>query len=222
MPYSFESNYYLAAFLIGITCGFKCSPIIFFFLSSYITGHDKNIKNAINSSFFFISGKVFAIVTLSIISSLIGKSIVSESHNILNIDTSLILDFTLITFGVYIILSIIINRNKIKNCSCKNTNQHKSRKGLFIVGFFYGASPCIPLITILIVSSLIPIWSAIIVSLIFGISSAFVPIGFVTLISGFFSKKIYSEIPENIYIFKIIMSCILIIIGLLSFYSHSL
>ena len=90
-------------------------------------------------------------------------------------------------------------------------NKNPSNLYMFLSGFIYGATPCVPIVGILGYYAVLPMDIALITGIVFGFSSILTPITLMAFISGAASKKIVDEIPEYLKWFRLAAYMILLI-----------
>jgi len=196
----------VTALTIGLSCGSGCSPFISLFLSSYIVSHSVGIKKAMTTFISFFIGKVTSVVIFCVIASCVGKCFVTENGYIGNINIRIIVQCLLCVIGIILIIKWIFNEksHKCGNChKCDIKEKNPSNLYMFLSGFIYGATPCIPMVGILGYCAVLPVKTALITGIVFGFSSILTPITLMAFISGAASKKIIDEIPEYLKWFRL-------------------
>lgn len=221
------SSPFLAAIAIGFSCGTGCSPVISLFLTTHIMGNSSNVRKGLLSFFHFFLGKTSICVILAFLSALFGSAILGNNVETLGFDLKLILDIFLIIAGLVPILRMLTSKKKH---TCKTCNQScdshdkplNSNRGftLFGIGAAYGITPCAPLLMVLFLASLNSPLRSLPISILFSIASSISPLILLSALAGFFSKKMYAEIPQFINIFQFISFIIFIAAGSISLFYH--
>ncbi|MBW2010966.1 MAG: sulfite exporter TauE/SafE family protein [Deltaproteobacteria bacterium] len=213
---------YSTAFVTGIIsgttqCTIACAP----FISTYIMGSREGVLDGIKSFTAFTVGRVFMYAVIGLVSGYIGTTFVGMEKNLPYL--SLIFGFILISIGLLMLIrpvSTNCNQSKgkielfgfISRRVAFNPTTH-----LFVMGMAFAAIPCPPMAGILVYSLKMPsvISSSILMSL-FGIGTAFSPLIVISALSGWFSRKIKTEVPQYKMMFQRISGIILMFLGVSS------
>jgi cytochrome c-type biogenesis protein len=198
-------------------------PMIPAFLA-YISGTTlSEIKNEQKSKFIInkiniIINTIFFVLGFSIVFSTLGvliNSIISENVNQITNSLNIIAGIIIITFGIFLILSIKINSlNKEKKFHFKNFKSSYPMSFVFGLAFAVGWTPCVgPILgTILTLAATTPSISfSLLLAYSIGLGIPFI------LIAIFFSKatKIISSMTRHLKYYNIILGSFIILLGIL-------
>ena len=217
----------LIAFLAGLgsfiaTC---ILPMIPAFLA-YISGTTvTEIKNEQKSNFQInkiniIVNTIFFVLGFSIVFSTLGvliNSVLSENINQFSNSLNIIAGIIIITFGIFLILSVKINSlNRERKFHIKNFKSSYPMSFVFGLAFAIGWTPCVgPILgTILTLAATTP-------SISFSLLLAYsVGLGIPFILMGvFFSKstKIISSMTKHLKYYNIVLGGFIILLGILIF-----
>ena len=198
-------------------------PMIPAFLA-YISGTTlSEIKNEQKSKFIInkiniIINTIFFVLGFSIVFSTLGvliNSIISENVNQITNSLNIIAGIIIITFGIFLILSIKINSlNKEKKFHFKNFKSSYPMSFVFGLAFAVGWTPCVgPILgTILTLAATTPSISfSLLLAYSIGLGIPFI------LMAIFFSKatKIISSMTRHLKYYNIILGSFIILLGIL-------
>ncbi len=226
---------YLLALGLGIGCGFGCGSLSTPFITSYVVGHDLNLKNGFFSMLIFSFGKILSMVVLAVTVSLLTVNFIEPTSTFLNIKLTTYFDFTMVVMGVIIIKRAIKGLRKKIDCnSCskqsevtvidefkhdqkieENGVKLKDNLFLFIAGILYGLTPCIPLITILAICSTLSVLNAFALMLFFGIVTCMSPTFINSLIAGILNKNMRRELKASAKYIQIVTGVFSVSFGIL-------
>lgn len=218
---------FLAAIVIGLSCGTGCSPIISVFMTSFVMGNSNSVKKGLLSFLYFFLGKTAVVIVLAFLSALFGSAILGKSGKLLGFDLKLVLDIFLILTGLILALKMLVQKKKdgckeCSSCGSIHGKLEKDKKGLavFAIGAAYGITPCAPLLLVLALASLGSPLSSFPLSVLFSIASSISPLILLAAMAGFFSKKMHEEIPQFIKYFQLISFMVFIFAGSISLFAH--
>jgi len=194
---------FVELFLAGIGLGFGpcflfCAP----FISSYIFAKGLNHKEGLVFTVIFSLGRVVAYSILGLVAVALVNTAGIQKNIFKQIAGAIIL----------LILPIYDFGKNNKFCGFFQRSFGKNTKtNSFLLGFFIGLTPCIPLVGILtyIVCKSVNIFYGFLNGFVFGVGTFFSPLIFVGLFSGLFAD--YFSKPQKIFlIFKVIANIFLI------------
>lgn len=209
-----DANIYISTFIVGLGCSTACSQVSIFFLGSWITSSESSSKKGLRDVLYFLSGKAVVYIVLALLSSMIGIKLQQLYSKFLGNSVSTAFNIFLILFGVF----CIINFFKGANCkSCKHKKQNGSfeitPKKALIAGFMYGISPCFPMTVLMVNASMTSLFQALILGVIFAITSFFNPLLLVGMISGKISQVMKKDISQFVKYFQLAFSFSFVLIG---------
>ncbi|WFD10075.1 sulfite exporter TauE/SafE family protein [Tepidibacter hydrothermalis] len=210
---------FIAAILIGLGCGFSCGSTSTIFLTTYIMGNENDTKKGFFSVMHFLSGKIIVMIILGIISSFMGTAIINEYTTIGGFNSKILLNIVEIVTGIAIFYKIFKKKSCCNKKSCgKNFINNKKENiikhiPLWLAGMAYGMTPCYPLAVMLLFSATLSPLNACFLMLVFGISNSISPVIIYGTMAGYFSKKMYKEIPQYIHLIQGMAGAVFILIG---------
>ena len=102
-----------------------------------------------------------------------------------------------------------------KGCkSCLRCSGKSRRVPSFAVGMAYGFSPCAPLMMVLGYAVLLPLHSAIILGIVFSLSSSLIPAVLTLILSGALSVRISAQLGKYLPWFQLFLYVIYLMTGL--------
>lgn len=205
------------ALSVGLSCGTCCSPAVSVFLSSYIITHAGGLKKSLLAFFSFFIGKVIAVVLLCGLAALIGSQFIDAAGYVGGVNLGQLMELAMIALGLVLIGKWLLDyknkANRASRCSgCggekkADTSDFQGTKGLlplFSAGLAYGASPCAPLLMMMMgVAATLPLATAVLVGGVFAAASTLTPVLLMVLLSGVLSGKIAKEIPRQLQWFRL-------------------
>ena len=198
-------------------------PMIPAFLA-YISGTTlTEIKNEQKSNFKInkiniVINTIFFVLGFSIVFSTLGvliNSVISENVNQITNSLNIIAGIIIITFGIFLILSVKINSlNKEKKFHIKNFKSSYPMSFVFGLAFAVGWTPCVgPILgTILTLAATTPSISfSLLLAYSIGLGIPFI------LMAIFFSKatKIISGMTKHLKYYNIVLGGFIILLGIL-------
>jgi cytochrome c biogenesis protein CcdA len=221
-------QYLSGAVSMGLGCGTCCCPVINLFLSIYTMSHAKSIKKAVKIFLSFFVGKAFAVVLICMLTSFIGKQWISKDGYIGRINMNKAVETGMLLTGIVLICSWIYQKVRMKKKSsckscgtgCKMNDQKNTSKGEmlrrwpgFAVGFFYGITPCAPMLLLVSYSLILHPVETIILSIAFTAASSLSPMLIMVFIAGVLSKKMYEEIPKWVEWIRLVCYIMFVVIA---------
>lgn len=214
------SSPFIAAILIGLGCGFSCGSTSTVFLTTYIMGNKNDSKKGFFSVIHFILGKIMVMILLGIISSFMGTAIIEENAAIGGFNPKILLNMVEIFTGSMILYKLFKKKSCCDKKSCSKSVMNNEKKGkvmenipLWLAGVAYGMTPCYPLAMMLLFSATLSPMNACLLMLVFGIFNSISPVIIYGTMAGYFSKKMYKEIPQYMHLIQGMAAVIFIFIG---------
>ncbi len=184
------------AVTIGLGCGTCCGSATTMFLSGYVISESDTKKGSFVKILIFFLGKILGVLAVCIISAIIGQSVIESLEGVINIE--LISPIVMLLISIFLIASFVKKKKQVSKCTscsgCSGEKKKKTKLPLIILGFVYGISPCLPLITITTYAITLDMVSVIILATAFALASSTVPI----LISSGFSVVLASKIKSEL------------------------
>ncbi|WP_246637696.1 sulfite exporter TauE/SafE family protein [Crassaminicella profunda] len=215
---------FMAAILIGLGCGFSCGSTSTVFLTTYIMGNENDTKKGFFSVIHFLLGKIMVMILLGLISSLMGTAIIGQNTTIGGFDSKIILNIVEIFTGIMILYKLFKKKSCCDKKSCSKTVTNKEKKEriiehvpLWLAGVAYGMTPCYPLAVMLLFSATLTSLNACLLMLVFGIFNSISPVIIYGTMAGYFSKKMYKEIPQYVHLIQGMAAVIFIFVGVYPF-----
>lgn len=232
MPWVFEGA--AAAASMGMGCGTCCGSGISAVLFGYLTTHAKNFAQSLRAFLCFYLGKLFAVSLACLASSLLGRCLISESGLMAGIPVHRAVDILMIAFGAFLIYGWFRERRSGKCSGCHHCGNSKGKSSvaernnmesghdesgkesavhygvLFGMGAGYGISPCAPLLVMMGYAVTMAPFQAVFSGIVFGLSTALVPMLLLLALSGILSPRLQSEAPEWLNIFRLLTYVVLI------------
>ena len=208
----------LTMLVTGLGCGFGCNSQINYFLSSCVLFSSDGIRRAFRTLLVFYAGKLFSVLTLCLMTSLLGRCVLLDYFAEYVNAVSIIVNLSFIAVGIFSIIRVI--QAKKHKCSC-DRSPDKSRFYTLtpvLVGAVYGITPCAPFLMLIgYAVGLDPVQS-IVLGIIFTLANAVSPVLLLVAMMGVVSKKMYLSIPSLVLCVKVIVSTALILIGSIRIY----
>ena len=211
-----------AAFSAGLGCGSCCGSSAGVFLTSYTMSHAANIKKSFIAFLSFFIGKMIAVIVVCVGASIVGSKFINEDGYLGKINLHRSLQVGLIIVGVVMIINWIKNfisdkKGECGDCGGKcHEHNHKEEKlkkwPPALIGFVYGITPCAPLFLMVGYSAAMSVFGAVIIAIVFTISTSITPLLLLVLFAGLLSKKMYDEIPKYVNYLK--LSCYVLFIAM--------
>ena len=219
-----------AACSVGMGCGTCCGSGISAFLAGYMMTHAENFKEALGGFLKFYLGKILAVVSICLMSSLAGSRLLSNEGYLGQIPLAKVIDLCMIAVAFWMLYDLLLEKSGRKTCAhcsragaeeetntvmrtpdTQNFKKKISGAAVFLMGAGYGITPCAPLILIAGCCATMPFAHAAIVGAVFACASAVSPMLILLLISGVLAGRMYLEIPKYLDYFR--FACYLGVIG---------
>lgn len=200
---------------IGLGCGTCCSPLISIFLSTYVVSHADGVKKGLVSFAGFFIGKLSSITALCVIAAAISTKFISDDGYIGGFNLRLAAQVFMSVIGFAMLIKWVVKSKRKDSCSsCKGCREVAGSGFLtmLLAGIGYGITPCTPLIFMIGYCFTLPVYTALISGIAFGLSSAFSPILLLAAISGALSKRLSKEIPQYLNRFRLASYVLLMIL----------
>ena len=212
-----------AAASVGLGCGTCCGTTIHAALYGFLMTHVKDMGETLRAYARFLAGKVMAVVLLTTLASLLGKSLLDENGRAFGLPLSRLVDLFLILLGVYLLLRWVREakgRKKASCLSCKGCTPHEaspaSYGALLGMGFGYGLSPCAPLLLICSYGAVLPVGHAALLGATFALASTLFPGLLFLAASGALATKMQREIGEQLSWLRLSSYILLIFLSLIN------
>ena len=203
----------LTAIVMGLGCGAGCGSLSTPFMITKILGDQKDVKQSFLSLLSFTFGKVLTMIILGVLTSMIGREVISLVARILPFDMNLFFGAACIIFG----FSLILKKLKRNRCgSCRNHNKRSAlwyEPSYFLSGALLAIIPCVPLVSVLVYASAINTFSAALLLAVFGLANSLTPLFLYAPLTGFALSRMKKEIPEHLGKLQYIAAILLIILG---------
>ena len=219
-----------AACSVGMGCGTCCGSGISAFLAGYMMTHAHNFREALGGFLKFYLGKILAVVSICLMTSLAGSRLLSNEGYLGQIPLAKVIDLCMIAVAFWMLYDLLLEKSGRKTCAhcsragaeeetntvmrtpdTQNFKKKISGATVFLMGAGYGITPCAPLILIAGYCASMPFAYAAIVGAVFAAASAVSPMLILLLISGVLAGRMYLEIPKYLDYFR--FACYLGVIG---------
>ena len=219
-----------AACSVGMGCGTCCGSGISAFLAGYMMTHAQNFQEALGGFLKFYLGKILAVVSICLMTSLAGSRLLSNEGYLGQIPLAKVIDLCMIAVALWMLYDLLLEKSGRKTCAhcsragaeeetntvmrtpdTQNSEKKISGAAVFLMGTGYGITPCAPLILIAGCCATMPFAHAAIVGAVFACASAVSPMLILLLISGILAGRMYLEIPKYLDYFR--FACYLGVIG---------
>ena len=224
-----------AACSVGMGCGTCCGSGISAFLAGYMMTHAENFKEALGGFLKFYLGKILAVVSICLMTSLAGSRLLSNEGYLGQIPLAKVIDLCMIAVAFWMLYDLLLEKSGRKTCAhcsragaeeetntvmrtpdTQNFKKKISGAAVFLMGAGYGITPCAPLILIAGYCASMPFAYAAIVGAVFAAASAVSPMLILLLISGVLAGRMYLEIPKYLDYFR--FACYLGVIGYFAYF----
>ena len=219
-----------AACSVGMGCGTCCGSGISAFLAGYMMTHAHNFREALGGFLKFYLGKILAVVSICLMTSLAGSRLLSDEGYLGRVPLAKVIDLCMIAAALWMLCDLLLEKSGRKSCAhcshagpgegtdslvqtpdAQNTEKKISGAAAFLMGAGYGITPCAPLILIAGCCATMPFAHAAVVGAVFACASAVSPMLILLLISGVLAGRMYLEIPKYLDYFR--FACYLGVIG---------
>ncbi|HEX3043188.1 MAG TPA: hypothetical protein VHY08_00420 [Bacillota bacterium] len=223
-----NGNPVVTALAIGLSCGTACSPLVNLFLATYAMSGSGGVKKGLASFGYFALGKTGVIITLVMLSAVLGRAVIGKASRIIGLDLKLILDLSMILTGIFLLLRwgwLSRSKDTCRGCGggdriCGEEQHSLPQLPVVLAGAAYALTPCAPLLMILAFASLLPLSQALILGLVFSFASSISPLLLLTAMAGFLSQKMKQQIPQLMRTFQWNVFILFIIAGGFSLWMH--
>lgn len=222
---------YSLALALGLGCGIGCGSVATPFLTAYMIGKRKHLKESLKATLIFSLGKILIMVILGGISAYIGKALISETQNLFKFDIKLLFNLISILLGCMIIIKNLRKRKVCGTCGChcngndtyeniimeeKNNESLtiKEKLILFVSGAIYGMTPCVPLGSMLLTATSLSIFDGMLLLVFFGVVTCISPVIIQSVVAGMIAPRMIKDIPDKVHLVSILAGCILIYLGI--------
>ena len=224
-----------AACSVGMGCGTCCGSGISAFLAGYMMTHAHNFREALGGFLKFYLGKILAVVSICLMTSLAGSRLLSNEGYLGQIPLAKVIDLCMIAVAFWMLYDLLLEKSGRKTCAhcsragaeeetntvmrtpdTQNFKKKISGAAVFLMGAGYGITPCAPLILIAGYCASMPFAYAAIVGAVFAAASAVSPMLILLLISGVLAGRMYLEIPKYLDYFR--FACYLGVIGYFAYF----
>lgn len=210
--------YLTGAIIMGMSCGTGCSPAISLFLSSYVFNVDGDTKKSLLAFVKFFIGKASAVLLVCFSASVIGNILIGENGYLGKYKLNFLMPVFLIFTGLYMLKKSWkeYHNKDCGHCSgeCCHTPSDKFQNiSPLIGGFFYGLTPCAPLIILAGYAVTMPVLHALAISSVFSLSCTVSPLLLMLVLMKLIAVKMRREIPGLFNVLKIILSGAVLIMG---------
>ncbi|RDU24998.1 hypothetical protein [Anaerosacchariphilus polymeriproducens] len=211
----------LSSIVMGLSCGSGCSPMISMFLTGYVVQAEGDSQKTGRVFVRFFMGKALAVLIVCLTASLVGEIFVNEGGYFGKYKFTYLMPIFLIISGIYMLMECIRRSGK-KECStcgsCKRDNRITNVSPL-IGGFFYGLTPCAPLIIISGYALTMFLWQALILGIVFSITCTLAPFVLIFIITKLVMNKMQEEVPKMFGFVRYGIYVMIIITGVIMLFS---
>lgn len=216
---------------VGMGCGTCCGSGISAFLSGYLMTHAKSFRQSFAGFLTFYLGKIIAVVSICLASSIVGSRLLDEEGYIGQIPLIKVVNLCMIAMALWLLYDLWKEKTGRKTCRhCNHAGTSKTEEGashrrnhssviesrlysapIFLMGLGYGITPCAPLILIAGFCATLPPAYAALVGTVFAFASALSPMLILLLLSGVLAVRMYQEIPKYLNWFRLV--CYIAVVG---------
>ncbi|MCY6484620.1 sulfite exporter TauE/SafE family protein [Clostridium aestuarii] len=217
---------YTLALAMGLGCGIGCGSVATPFLTAYVIGKRKDLKESLKATLIFSLGKILIMILLGGISAYIGQALISETKNLFGLDVKLIFNAISVLLGSMIIIKNVRKKKSCRSCGshCKGTptievpkNQSLKNKEnimLFVTGIIYGMTPCVPLGSMLLIAVGLPVWEGMMLLGFFGVVTCISPVIIQSIIAGMIAPRMIKDLSDKVRYVSILAGGMLIYLGI--------
>lgn len=210
-----NNNLYLSTLIMGLSCSTTCNQIVMFFLGTWISGSESDAKKGLKDSLYFLSGKAGVYMVLAVLSSIVGTELQHFYKNIVGSNGAKVFSIFLIILGGYCILKFFMSiKNKVFTCKSKNQYFDVTPSKAFVAGIIYGISPCFPMTVLMINAAMVSLLQALLLGIIFSLTSFINPLLIVGMISGKVSQVMRKDIAQFVTYFQLVFAISFVVIGI--------
>lgn len=192
---------------VGLGCGTCCGSGAGILLSGYVMSHARDTKQSLAAFLSFFLGKVVGVAVLCLVSSLVGKAVLSQSDLLGSTWFDRAFDLLMIGMGLWFLFGWYREARGKKVCGDQCRDHHKMREAvqdgihvpaLFAAGAGYGMTPCAPLVIVTSLCVTLPVGYAFVTGAAFACASIASPLLLVLLLSGILTTRMHKEIPHMV------------------------
>lgn len=217
---------YSLALAMGLGCGIGCGSVATPFLTAYVIGKRKDLKESLKVTLIFSLGKILIMILLGGISAFIGQAVISGSKDLFSLDVKLLFNGISVLLGAMIIIK---NARKKKSCrSCRNhckenviigqpkkeSLNNKEKIMLFVTGIIYGMTPCVPLGSMLLIAAGLSVWEGMMLLGFFGVVTCISPVIIQSIIAGMIAPRMIKDLSDKVRYVSILAGGMLIYLGI--------
>ncbi len=212
-------NPYSTALFTGIAAGIShCSVACAPFISTYIMGSREGAFQGFKSFVIFTAGRIFMCGVLGLALGYMGTTLIKTDVGFKYV--SIIYSVVMVSIGLIMFISPVYG-------NCRRTEKKSGVISFFskrlafspaihllVMGMIFAIIPCPPMVAVLISSLRMPsAISSSVLMLLFGIGITVSPLVIVSVLAGWFSKKIKTKAPQYKMLFQRLSGIILILLG---------
>ena len=112
-----------AACSVGMGCGTCCGSGISAFLAGYMMTHAHNFREALGGFLKFYLGKILAVVSICLMTSLAGSRLLSDEGYLGRVPLAKVIDLCMIAVAFWMLYDLLLEKSGRKTCA------HCSRAG---------------------------------------------------------------------------------------------
>lgn len=210
-----EYTAFFSIFIIGLSygataCMFSCMP----FLSPLLVGNSNTTKQALSVILPFSLGRIFSYTLIAIVAYLSSVWVKQMLDN--NQIFSIILGFSTISMGVYLLYKSFNHSISCKKISPLIKKQKLNKFGFFTIGATMSVNPCAPIMALLAVAAnSSTIYNSIGLGLCFGIGAVIFSIIFYGFILSTVVRGLLVQFSSYKLLIEKIAALLLITVGVL-------
>ena len=202
----------VSAATVGIGCGAGCGSSASAFLTTYVLSEGNSMRYAMSQVAAFYIGKMLAVVTVCMTGALLGQAFIGENGDLAGFPLRKLISMVMVAIALWLLRIWVKERKGCK--SCLRCSGKSRRVPSFAVGMAYGFSPCAPLMMVLGYAVLLPLHSAIILGIVFSLSSSLIPAVLTLILSGALSVRISAQLGKYLPWFQLFLYVIYLMTGL--------
>ena len=208
---------YGSAFVMGLMTGMSyctvgCAP----FLSTYVMGTGRRIRDGIQFYGMFALGRVLTYTVLGVLTAWLGRSVIVNTEVVPRV---VFCGLVMVALGVLLCLHRVN-----AGCRCAKTAGLREQMAChvtgnshihcFVAGVIFSTMPCPPLLGMLAygLRSPSPLGSSVLV-LLFGLGTVLSPLLVIAGLAGLFAQQIKRQVPHYAMLFQRVAGVIFIIMG---------
>lgn len=217
---------YSLALAMGLGCGIGCGSVATPFLTAYVIGKRKDLKESLKATLIFSLGKIIIMILLGGISAYVGQALITETKNFFSLDVKLVFNAISVLLGFMIIIKNVRKKNSCRSCR-KHCNENvtvespknkllenKEKIMLFGTGIIYGMTPCVPLGSMLLIAAGLPVLEGMMLLGFFGVVTCISPVIIQSIIAGMIAPRMMKELSDKVRYVSILAGGMLIYLGI--------